>query len=67
MWSLLSADFDAEITPDQCLQNVLGQIRPGSIIIFHDSTKAWDRMSYALPRVLAYCKEHNWEMKHLAN
>ena len=67
MWSLLSADFDAEITPDQCLQNVLGQIRPGSIIIFHDSTKAWDRMSYALPRVLAYCREHNWEMKHLAN
>jgi peptidoglycan/xylan/chitin deacetylase (PgdA/CDA1 family) len=60
MWDVLSADFDTGITPQQCLDNVLKNIQPGSIIVFHDSVKAWDRMSYALPRVLAFCKEKGW-------
>jgi hypothetical protein len=34
-------------------------------VVFHDSEKAYDRMSYALPRVLAFCKEKGWEMKGL--
>lgn len=62
MWSVLSGDFDRSITPEKCLKNVLDNIKPGAIILFHDSEKAWDRMSYALPRVLEYCKERNWKM-----
>jgi peptidoglycan/xylan/chitin deacetylase (PgdA/CDA1 family) len=65
MWDVLSGDFDVELTPEQCLQNVLKHIRPGSIVVFHDSDKAWERMRYALPRVLQYCKEKNWQMKAL--
>jgi hypothetical protein len=63
MWSLLSADFDNNITPQQCVQNVIANIKPGSIVIFHDSTKAWERMRYALPKVLEYCRERQWAMK----
>ena len=63
MWSLLSADFDPKITPQQCLNNVINHIKPGSIIIFHDSTKAFERMQFALPFVLAYCQKQNWQMK----
>jgi peptidoglycan/xylan/chitin deacetylase (PgdA/CDA1 family) len=62
MWDVLSADFDKRITPEQCLKNVLDNIRPGSIVLFHDSEKAWDRMSYALPHVLEYCKNKGWKM-----
>jgi len=65
MWDVLSADFDRKITPEKCLENVLFNLRPGSIVVFHDSEKANERMSYALPRVLAFCKEKGWEMKGL--
>lgn len=65
MWDVLSGDFDHEISPQQCLDNVLKHIAPGSIITFHDSEKAWERMSYALPHVLEYCKQKNWVLKAL--
>jgi peptidoglycan/xylan/chitin deacetylase (PgdA/CDA1 family) len=61
MWDVLSGDFDPDITGDTCVQNVVFKMQPGSIIVFHDSTKAWDRMSYALPRVLEYCKKQKLE------
>lgn len=54
MWDVLSGDFDSQITGEQCLQNVLQHAGPGSIIVFHDSEKAWERMEYALPKVLAH-------------
>ena len=59
MWSLLSGDFDRNITPQQCLDNVLHHLQPGSIVVFHDSVKARERLEYTLPRVLDYCKQHN--------
>lgn len=65
MWDVLSADFDTTISPQQCLDNVLNNICPGSIVVFHDSTKAWDRMSYALPHVLKHCRDNDWQLKAL--
>jgi peptidoglycan/xylan/chitin deacetylase (PgdA/CDA1 family) len=65
MWSILSCDFDANVTPRQCTDNVLENIAPGLIVVFHDSAKAWDRMQYALPKVLQFCKEKNWSLKAL--
>jgi len=62
MWDVLSGDFDRGLTPGRCLANVLETIRPGSIVLFHDSEKAWDRMSYALPRVLEFCRNKGWDM-----
>jgi peptidoglycan/xylan/chitin deacetylase (PgdA/CDA1 family) len=54
MWDVLSADFDAVISPEQCLQNVIFKSKPGSIIVFHDSEKSFEKMKYALPKVLKY-------------
>lgn len=65
MWDVLSADFDTTISPEECLNNVINNLEPGSIVVFHDSQKAWDRMSYALPKVLEYCKSKNWDLKPL--
>jgi peptidoglycan-N-acetylglucosamine deacetylase len=65
MWDVLSADFDQSITAQQCVDNVLQHIKPGSIVLFHDSEKAWDRMHKALPAVLEYCKSKNWQLKTL--
>lgn len=65
MWDVLSADFDVTVSPEECLQNVIEHIEPGSIVVFHDSEKAFPRMKYALPEVLKYCKEKGWETKIL--
>jgi peptidoglycan/xylan/chitin deacetylase (PgdA/CDA1 family) len=54
MWDVLSADFDLKLNGEDCAGNVIKYTRPGSIIVFHDSQKAWDRMLVALPLVLEY-------------
>lgn len=54
MWSVLSGDFDAAISPQKCLDNVVKNATEGSIIVFHDSIKAFSRMSFALPKVLEH-------------
>ncbi|HEY8931289.1 MAG TPA: polysaccharide deacetylase family protein [Mucilaginibacter sp.] len=52
MWNVLSADFDINVTPEQCLGNVLKNTRSGDIVLFHDSLKAKERVEYVLPRAL---------------
>lgn len=54
MWDVLSADFDPRVSPARCLRNVVEQSRPGSIVVFHDSMKAWPRLRAALPGTLAH-------------
>ena len=57
MWTVLSGDFDTNISGETCFQNLIKHTGPGAIIVFHDSTKAWDRMSFALPKILKYFSE----------
>jgi len=52
MWDVLSGDFDINLNPEKCLQNVLKHTRPGSIVVFHDSLKAFPRLEYVLPRAM---------------
>lgn len=54
MWDVLSGDFDTALTPEQCWQQVKCATRPGSIIVFHDSEKAWPRLQVALPKTIEY-------------
>ena len=54
MWDVLSGDYAPEITPEQCLQNVLDNARPGSIIVFHDSLKAERNLRFSLPALLEH-------------
>ncbi|QEC68409.1 polysaccharide deacetylase family protein [Panacibacter ginsenosidivorans] len=65
MWSVLSGDFDLELSPEKCLQYVLLNAKPGSIIVFHDSTKAWDRMRFALPKVLEHFSKQGYQFHSL--
>ena len=54
MWSVLSGDFDTGISPEKCCRNVIRNARDGSIIVFHESKKAEERMRYSLPIVLKH-------------
>jgi hypothetical protein len=54
MWTILSGDFDKNISPQQCASNVIRNSKQGSIIVFHDSEKAEEKMRFALPLVLKH-------------
>lgn len=61
MWDVLSGDYDKNTSPEQCLKNVIGNVRNGSVIVFHDSFKAQKNMEYAFPRFIRYAKEKGFE------
>ena len=66
MWDVLSGDFDTDLQPQRCLANVLYHSKKGSIIVFHDSSKAWERMSYCLPRLLEHFTQEGYRFKALS-
>lgn len=63
MWDVLSADFDPFITPQKCLENVLSNVKSGSIIVFHDSEKAFINLEFVLPKSLAFLKENGFRFE----
>lgn len=63
MWDVLSGDFDADLSPQKCLENVVSNTSSGSIIVFHDSEKAFDRLEYALPKALEFFAEQGYVME----
>ena len=65
MWDVLSGDFDIKVSSENCYLNVVNNVKPGSIIVFHDSVKAFPRLEYALPRVLNFFSERGFQFKIL--
>lgn len=62
MWSDLSADFDSKKTEEDCYKYATHKVKSGSVIVFHDSIKAWPRLDKALPRALSYYQEKGFKM-----
>jgi peptidoglycan-N-acetylglucosamine deacetylase len=65
LWEVLSADFDPTISKEKCLQNVTENIQPGSIVVFHDSKKAFANLEFVLPKVLEFVKSKNWKFEKI--
>ncbi len=65
MWDVLSFDFEKRLSPERCLEKTLSAIRPGSIIVFHDSLKAQKNMMYAFPRLVDHCLSLGFNFKTL--
>lgn len=66
MWDVLSADFDTNVNPEACIKNVLKHTRNGSIIVFHDSLKAFPRLEKALPIVLEQLSAKGYNFRKLS-
>jgi peptidoglycan/xylan/chitin deacetylase (PgdA/CDA1 family) len=60
MWDVIGGDFDEDISRERCLQNMLDNAKPGSIIVLHDSPKSAEKMKYALPRVLEHFSQQGY-------
>jgi len=65
MWSVLAKDYHRRITPEQCLDIVTKHTQPGSIVVFHDSIKASEKVLYVLPRFLDHFLEQGYSFKIL--
>lgn len=64
MWDVISYDYE-NITPQRCLANVLRNFREGSIILFHDNSKAENNLKMTLPQVLLHLKQKDFQFKTL--
>jgi peptidoglycan/xylan/chitin deacetylase (PgdA/CDA1 family) len=60
MWDVLSADYDTSISAEKCLENVLQNVKSGSVIVFHDSIKAFPNLEYTLPKALKILSERGF-------
>lgn len=65
MWDVLSYDYNSKYSPKDCFNHVKNQIKPGSIVVFHDSEKAEKNMLYTLPKILSYLKDNKLNSKAL--
>jgi peptidoglycan/xylan/chitin deacetylase (PgdA/CDA1 family) len=65
MWDVLSADFDEELSEKEVLQNVVFKSVPGSIVVLHDSEKAFSKITYALPRILKHFTKKGYRFESL--
>ena len=65
MWSLLSKDWDERIAGGACANNVISKVKPGDIVVFHDSLKAKKNLMEALPKVLGELKEQGYVFKRI--
>jgi peptidoglycan/xylan/chitin deacetylase (PgdA/CDA1 family) len=66
-WDVLSEDYNASKTPEQCFNTVIRYTRNGSVIVFHDSLKAKDRLMPVLPKIIETLKQKGFVFKTLTD
>ena len=64
-WDILTRDYNATRTPEQMLRLIQNEVRPGSIINFHDSLKSNERMLAVLPQAIEFLQSKGYEFKTL--
>ena len=67
MWDVLSGDFDTDADASKCAKNVIDNAVEGSIIVFHDSLKAKDRVLKSLPLVLEHFSKEGYIFDKMDN
>ncbi len=60
MWDVLSGDFDSQRSANSCLKNLKKNTNNGSIIVFHDSAKAYKKLKFILPEYFKYLEENGF-------
>ena len=63
MWDVVTRDYSRWMTADDIFSNVKRYTRNGSIITFHDSLKAIDKLHTALPMSIEWLIEQGYSFK----
>jgi peptidoglycan/xylan/chitin deacetylase (PgdA/CDA1 family) len=61
MWSHLSCDYSSTLNIDESL-NAMKKVEPGSILVFHDSEKAFANLQIILPQLLQFYQQEGYSL-----
>ena len=61
MWDVLTGDYISQRTAEQCMQHILQQTRPGSILVFHDTPRSMPILQQLLPQVLTHFHQDGYQ------
>lgn len=60
LWDVMSYDFDSSLDSGRLLMELKQNTEAGSIIVFHDSVKAFPQLKIILPQYLQWLREKNF-------
>jgi peptidoglycan/xylan/chitin deacetylase (PgdA/CDA1 family) len=55
MWSILTGDYNTSLNPNHIIVSCKKALKPGAILVFHDSVKAFPLLKMILPALLQEC------------
>ena len=60
MWDVVTRDYSNKMTAKGVLDVVKRCVRNGSVVVFHDSMKSWERLQTALPQSLEWLQSQGY-------
>ena len=60
LWDILSMDFKENIAKDKIINNVLENVEPGSIIVFHNNLKSFANLKLTLKEIILELKKNGF-------
>jgi peptidoglycan/xylan/chitin deacetylase (PgdA/CDA1 family) len=64
-WDVLAEDWNRKLSGEQCYKKVIKNCKNGSVVVLHDSEKAWPRLQIALPLILDSLAEKGFVFESL--
>ena len=65
MWDVISGDFDTSLDGNDCVQNIVLNATNGSIVVCHDSERAFPRLKILLPDTLNFFEKRGFRFERL--
>ncbi|MDA7803892.1 polysaccharide deacetylase family protein [Crocinitomix sp.] len=62
-WSHISYDFDSTLETDKRVEKALRLVKDGSIVVFHDSDKAFPQLESELPQLMNVWQAEGYSFK----
>ncbi len=61
MWSLMTKDYSSKMKPQKCFERIKKHLKPGDIIVFHDTPQAATNCLHALPLFIKFAKSRAYK------
>jgi peptidoglycan/xylan/chitin deacetylase (PgdA/CDA1 family) len=65
LWSVLTGDYNASLQASDIVKSIKPCLKPGAIVVMHDSVKAYPQLKNILPEILTFCSSQNLRMSAL--
>lgn len=65
LWDVITRDYNPSLSEEKVLNIAKKYTRNGSIVVFHDSRKAFKNMKYAFPKAVKYWLDNGYTFETL--